>query len=1100
MTSKTRLLSWLLPGLFAAACVAAAETLESFETDAYPGVTPSGCTVERVQEHASDGASSLKVLFPGNAKDTWPGLSVSPPERELSLGDVFVVDVYNPLDEPVYLSYRVDAAEGPNTFGSQTLGGRSWTKVEIWTSWLANTMDVADITRFYPYLRMPREDRVLYFDHFRIEMREARFNRLAYLEIATAPQPTPHELAAGCCVFRRGELGHVFPNSVPWPGERAEAVHLFAAQGEVEPVALSIRTLSDLDTATLAVSSLVSERATLPEGAVEIGCVRHLDKKVTYASQGYIAAMPAYVEACDSFEHLRAGTTATFWIRFRLPPDATPGLYRGEVLLQTRRPGGEGALTLPLSVRVLPFSLPEPRDYFIGEYYRPWGYATDDAWKDGVAADLADMRDHGMTSVGLCIGLDTAKVSIADGRVDLGFDGATRFEHFMDTYAALGFAAPVVMLSDSGQAVAREAGDYGTAEYSRAYKAFWQAVQETCRQRGWPELIVQPVDEPGWQDDEAKDRNLSLLKLLKEIPGMRTEQDGPGDGYFTNVAGPFADMWNYNGAVASFDKVRQIRNSHLVAIYNNDVESYRPEVDRYAAGFFLKAAGIDGVFNWEYRGGRGSLYDDLDGPSGDWVHNYPATDSSNGGPSVAWEGAREGVDDLRYALLFDAWRAKGRSHEAAAHAVEEADGLWAYLMDSLAASPGVRGRAQWTARWSRADAEPFGHDLDPDATGFLGGILKQPNGWGLRDYQRARWAIARSVLELERACGAPVEIPTRAASGAPRCWIVGHTPYPECAQAAKADGPTEAAVVLPRLAAAPAMDGDLDEAAWGDAFHIEGFVPNTEGDPVEARTEAYVGWHGEHLYVGVRCEEPFVKNLVAECMEDGEPVWMDDCIEIFFDPGVSRATFAQLAISSRGVQWSRDVEGAPWPSRVPVQTAVGDNEWRLEAAVPLNAILARGVDFGLNLCRERRAGGGLELSSWRATGGQFGEPSRFSHVRPDHAEGLLASLAPVEEDRLKVRAADALALTHDTVVFDVEWTGDRALAEQGDLRVRVLAGDAPATETAMPWPRSGRARVVVGLENLQPGLCQFEVALVGPNGEAVASIAKPCLVIPAPAH
>jgi len=1086
-------------GLMAAMSVAAwSQTIESFESEAHPAVVPAGCEAERVKEQATDGEWSLKVRFPGQEEDRWPGLGVVPPKCAFGNTEILAFDVYNPQDGPVHLSYRVDSADGRKAFGGKTLAGRSSGKVELWLSSLANDIDIGNVTQFFPYIRMPREDRVLYFDHFRLENRMDRFKRLAYVEIAKPDEPTPEEQALGCYVFRRGELAHVFPNSAPWPGERPAGLTLFAAQGEVEPLGLSIRTLRDLDKIALSVSALTSGDAALPGQAVELGCVRHLDKKSTYSSQDYIASLPVYVEEGAAFEDLAAHMSRTFWVRFRVPSDAKPGLYTGKAVLGAQGPGGEGSMTLPVSLWVLPFSLPEVKDSLIGEYYRPRAYESDDEWKRAMTADLEDMRDHGMTSVGLCFGLDTAKVTVENGEVDLGFDGTTRFEHFMDTYVRLGFPAPIVMLADSGQGVAGKAGAFGSQEYGQAYKAFWQKVQATCRERGWPELIVQPVDEPAWQEQEAKDRNLALLKLLKEIPGMRTEQDGPGDGYFHNVAGPFADLWNYNGSIAAFDKVREFRKDHLVTFYNNDVESYRPEVDRYVAGFFQKAAGIDGVFNWEYRGGRGSLYDDLDGATGDWVHNYPATDASKGGPSVAWEAAREGVDDLKYLVLLEQALAAARKHPAAEQAVASAEKRIAYVLESLEAMPGIRGGAQWQARWSRDAAERFASDLDPEAVGFIGGLLRQPNGWGLRDYARARWCVALSILELKAACGEEVAVPRPPVSQGPGVALAGLTPFPGKARTAKKTASPGSAAIVPQLAKAPAVDGGLNDEAWRTAFRIKRFVPNTGLGDVEVQTEAMLGWHGEHLYIGIRCKEPLPQGLVADCMEDGESVWTDDCVEIFLDPGLSLAGSSQLVSNPKGVQWTRRADGFPWGARVPVETALGEQEWRVEAAVPLSEVAKGHADFGFNLCRERRAGGGLELSCWQPTGGVFDTPGKFARMRLDNAEAL--SLLPAKEEHLRIRRADALAFSTDTLAVEVEWTGDRSVLDEATLMLALLREDGAVGSARVPPPWAARARALLHVANLEPGAYQIEASVVASDGNVLESAKRSCLVIPAFPH
>lgn len=58
-------------------------------------------------------------------------------------------------------------------------------------------------------------------------------------------------------------------------------------------------------------------------------------------------------------------------------------------------------------------------------------------------------------------------------------------------------------------------------------------------------------------------------------------------------------------------------------------------------GIFQLTAGINGAYNWEYRGGRNDLYNDFDGSSGDWMHNYLPQGDSLGGPSLGWEGEPE---------------------------------------------------------------------------------------------------------------------------------------------------------------------------------------------------------------------------------------------------------------------------------------------------------------------------------------------------------------------------------------------------------------------------------------------------------------------------
>ncbi|MBN1347669.1 MAG: hypothetical protein JXQ73_33590 [Phycisphaerae bacterium] len=1104
MLARTRSMTSAFLLLAAAPIALATQAIESFENETFPAVIPTACKAERVRDHATDGQWALKVVFPGSDKDTWPGLSVAPPPGSLDPNGIFAFDIYNPHDEPVSLSYRIDDAGGKKTFGGQTLGEKTTTKVEIWLPHLADKLSPETITRFFPYIRIPREDRTLYFDHFRLEQRTDRFARLAYLEIARPEEPTSQDRDLGCVLFHRIELAHVFPTSVPWPDEKMECLTLLAAKGQTLSTCLSFRTIRPLDRVGLALSPLKSKTATLSDKTVELARVRRLDKKVTYSSKEYIASLPVYAEPGDAFDRLPASVAETFWIRLRIPDNASPGLYEAQFTVRTRGDRGEAKRVLPLRLRILPFALPRPKDHFIGEYYRAAQQPSDEAWLQTVTADLADMRDHGMTSIGLCFGLDTTRVTLNDGQVDLALDGATRFEQFIQAYVKLGFTRPIVVLADSGQAVAAKAGPYGSPEYDQAYKAFWQTVQKTFKSKGWPELIVQPVDEPAWQSKERKDRNVHLLRLLKQIPGMRTEQDGPGDAYFRDVAGPFADMWNYNGGIDPFDQIPQIRKNHLVCFYNNDVESYRPEVDRYVSGFFQIAAGIDGVFNWEYRGGRGSLYDDFDGKTGDWVHNYPPSKTSMGGPSLAWEAAREGVNDLRYVLSLNEWLATARRNPQAVAVVKRAEQRLAYLIESLEATPRVRGRAQWSARLSRAHAAEISaastsSALDPDAAVFLCGVLKHPNGWTLRDYARARWAVALSVLELMAACGQDVEIPSAAVSGQPTLVLAGVTTYPENRKSTRKNASDKAVTLVPRLSQAPKLDGRLDDPAWKQSFHIPRFVTNMGLNAIKPaeQTEAYLGWHDRTLYVGVCCKEPTLGGLVINCQEDGEPTWSDDCVELFFDPGRSRSRFSQLVFNPKGVQFSKTPSDHPWDVRVPVATARGRDEWRVEAAVPLDKILEGRADLGFNVARERKAGGGNDLSCWRPTGSQFGNPSAFAHLRFDKAEQLALSASPTRESKLRITSADALALCRDHLAFEAEWTGDKPTLVGCRLRVRLLSDNKTVAAAQVPAPLAPRSKVVLEMRDVVPGAHRIDVSLVQADGSPVedANAAKNCLVI-----
>lgn len=934
----------------------AAQPISSFETeDQMAQFSPGAVQMERVQEHATDGQWALKVFFPGSEKDSWPGITFRP-DVDTTQYQVLVFDAYNPGDEPVSLSWRIDLKSGDTQFGGENIPSKTPQRVEIWVT------GMSAIEKIYPYCRMPRKDYTLYLDNFRWESMGDRFTPLYYVDDTPPPTPTAGEQQRGFIAYRRPLTDVVFNNSVPRPLERIETVDAFGTPGEREAATLSLYALRDLQQVSVTVDGLPIEAEVLP--------VRTLNKRVTYSSTEYIADMPVLCERRESVD-IAAGSSKRFVIDFRIAPDATPEVHEGTLRISV---GGVEALSLSMRLRVLPYSLIEPTNMYWGEYYTGPKFAnTDEAKIATMKADMADMRANGMTSVGLCFGPPTNTLIWAeDDTCSITWDGTSLYEHFMDTYVELGYPMPVVLLSDSGQGAAGMGIDdpVSSERWANRYKAYWSMMQQEQQKRGWPELFVQPIDEPGWQDRAAKDRNVYCLKLLKQIPGMRTEQDGPGDDYFHNEAGPYADMWNYNGALVKPERIRQIQeDGRIVVIYNCDVESYRPETCRYTAGWFQLAAGISGCYNWAYISFQGTPYDDLDAKSGTWMHVYPALGDEPGGPSTGWIGAREGIDDYKYVhtLREAIRRAQGSGNRRAAGAAEQAQATLDGLIGSIDYSERVRSQARWTVTGTT-----------PDGKKTIGGTLSQATGWDHGEYERARWRIAEATMSVLEALG---EIPARVvrtpASAVGGDLVTDHRWYDAGATAPSHTGARAQQVTIPVWDAAPALDGDLSDPIWQHAAQLDPFVLiNGAADPL-MQTDVLLGSDATTLYLGITCHEDNMGAITARISEDGGRVWEDDCVEVYVDDNLDGRSYRQVLANSLGTQSWNNSEDRSWRAGSKVATKSHNDRWVVEWAIPMSDLGLTGQQFGLNVCRERRPMETLELSCWSPTGTGFGVPERF---------------------------------------------------------------------------------------------------------------------------
>ncbi len=184
-------------------------------------------------------------------------------------------------------------------------------------------------------------------------------------------------------------------------------------------------------------------------------------------------------------------------------------------------------------------------------------------------------------------------------------------------------------------------------------------------------------------------------------------------------------------------------------------------------------------------------------------------------------------------------------------------------------------------------------------------------------------------------------------------------------------------MAIPELPAAPQIDGDLSDAAWESAVRTDEWMINTGDAPAPVQTTAWLGIHSGVLFVGVQADEPDVGGIVAEVTEDGGPAWNDDCIELFIDGNLDLTTSRQLVINAAGAVTLIDHGGGAWDAPVARAVSIGEDAWFAEFSVPLSALGLTGTEFGLNICRERRAGGGTELSCWSPTGGGFHQPGKF---------------------------------------------------------------------------------------------------------------------------
>lgn len=180
-----------------------------------------------------------------------------------------------------------------------------------------------------------------------------------------------------------------------------------------------------------------------------------------------------------------------------------------------------------------------------------------------------------------------------------------------------------------------------------------------------------------------------------------------------------------------------------------------------------------------------------------------------------------------------------------------------------------------------------------------------------------------------------------------------------CAVAIAAAEPIPREYACVKAKTAPAIDGQLTEAAWRQASWTSYFV-DIEGavrpEP-RFRTRVKMLWDDKYLYVAAELEEP---DVWATLTDHDSVIFRDNDFEVFLDPGGQAVEYFEFEINALNTGWDlylakpyRKGGKADNSWQIPgLQTAVHvqgtlnrpedkDRGWTVEMAFPWNAFRGR---------------------------------------------------------------------------------------------------------------------------------------------------------------
>ena len=196
------------------------------------------------------------------------------------------------------------------------------------------------------------------------------------------------------------------------------------------------------------------------------------------------------------------------------------------------------------------------------------------------------------------------------------------------------------------------------------------------------------------------------------------------------------------------------------------------------------------------------------------------------------------------------------------------------------------------------------------------------------------------------------------------CLIHLILPIAAAAQSVPANGNPNKVVRVARVASPPIVDGRLDDAVWRQADVITDFHQIRPGDgttPSE-RTEVYLIYGDDALYVGARMFDSDPDRIAAPTVRHGQGLGRDDRLVIILDPfntqrGGYRFETNSNAVRHEALYETPDSFNSNWTVIWDSAAAIFEQGWTAEVEIPFKtlpfdpAIDTWGFNFGRSIRR-----------------------------------------------------------------------------------------------------------------------------------------------------
>ena len=213
------------------------------------------------------------------------------------------------------------------------------------------------------------------------------------------------------------------------------------------------------------------------------------------------------------------------------------------------------------------------------------------------------------------------------------------------------------------------------------------------------------------------------------------------------------------------------------------------------------------------------------------------------------------------------------------------------------------------------------------------------------------------------------------------------------------------------LEQAPSMDGDvLNDAAWRKTPAITGFwqIQPNDGQAASQRTEVFIGYTEQMLYVGVICYDKDPSQIIVTDSRRDSSLDETDSFQFILDGFNDRQNGLIFGTNPAGLEYDAQVtkEGTSsfgfgggefnlnWDTSWQVETPITAEGWQAEFAIPFKSLRYGGgkdQTWGINFQRNIRRNN--EISFWAPLGRQYNinrvsDAGTITDLQPPHQKSL----------------------------------------------------------------------------------------------------------------